>query len=678
MQHRWMRPHLEWLEDRCTPSVNLTVAAGDTAGLISAINQADASGGGTIGLAAGSTYELTAADNNWYGPNALPPITAAITIVGNGATIERSTAPDTQPFRLFYVSGGLELPAGSLTLQDMTVQNGLARGGNGGNGGGGGLGAGGAIFNQGALTLSGLTLADNQAVGGTGGSGFGGGGGGMGGDADSAGNGSGFGGNFPAGQFGGKGTPSLSGQAGGGGGGFRVGDNASSPSGGGNGGFGGGLGDGGDGGQSSNGIGGAGGDFGFGGSFASGGGGIGGGGGGSISGAGGNGGFGGGGGCGTGNVVGNPGGFGGGYGSGEGGDGTGGDGLGGAIFNMGASTLPGSGTLSSTDCTFTANTAQGGHGGGAINPGAGQGAAIFNLDGSVTLNDDTLAYNTVTGSSDSDGGAVYNLGRFSLIQTGGTCSANLTLNNNILSNTTGGHDLVSTVAPTDIATITGSHNLVQTEPVSQFTHLAAGVITLTGDPQLGTLQDNGGLTHTIAPLSSSPAIGAGDASVTGLPANDQRGSGFPRVTNSRLDLGAFQVQTSALPGAPPFVTPTRTTILPAQDSYLYVDGLVLLAETISAQVTILVNGQPVNQGSVTFNDDNLVANAPVQGGRATYTFLDPTNGQRTISATYNGTSSFTSSSASVDSTPPLAPPVLQAQLDVQACIIDFFENLVPG
>jgi hypothetical protein len=41
-ENRGVRPHLELLEGRCIPSVNLTVGARDTAGLISAINQANA------------------------------------------------------------------------------------------------------------------------------------------------------------------------------------------------------------------------------------------------------------------------------------------------------------------------------------------------------------------------------------------------------------------------------------------------------------------------------------------------------------------------------------------------------------------------------------------------------------------------------------------------------------
>ena len=44
---------------------------------------------------------MTAANNNWYGPNALPPIASDITIEGNGATILRHQVPPS--FRFFYV-----------------------------------------------------------------------------------------------------------------------------------------------------------------------------------------------------------------------------------------------------------------------------------------------------------------------------------------------------------------------------------------------------------------------------------------------------------------------------------------------------------------------------------------------------------------------------------------------
>ncbi len=166
-----------------------------------AINVANNTGGAnTIALASAATYQFTTADNNWYGSDALPPITSQITIQGNGATLLRdSSLPQTAAgaLRFFYVSGGLELPAGSLTLENLTLTGGLAEGGNSGLGGGG-LGAGGAIFNQGTLLLDGVTLSANQAIGGSAGDiSDVDGGGGMG--QDSPGNaGGGFGGSFPA------------------------------------------------------------------------------------------------------------------------------------------------------------------------------------------------------------------------------------------------------------------------------------------------------------------------------------------------------------------------------------------------------------------------------------------------------------------------------------------------
>ena len=64
----------------------------------------------------------------------------------NGWLIEAQAADSaagTPAFRIFYVSGGLELSPGNLTLIDLTLANGLAQGGDGSFNAGGGLGAGG-------------------------------------------------------------------------------------------------------------------------------------------------------------------------------------------------------------------------------------------------------------------------------------------------------------------------------------------------------------------------------------------------------------------------------------------------------------------------------------------------------------------------------------------------------
>jgi hypothetical protein len=80
------------------------------------------------------------------------------------------------------------------------------------------------------------------------------------------------------------------------------------------------------------------------------------------------------------------------------------------------------------------------------------------------------------------------------------------------------------------------------------------------DPMLGPLQDNGGPTFTHALLPGSPAINAGDPNFVPPPFYDQRGPGYDRVRNGRLDVGSFEVQQplptpSATPTSRPAPTP---------------------------------------------------------------------------------------------------------------------------
>jgi len=81
------------------------------------------------------------------------------------------------------------------------------------------------------------------------------------------------------------------------------------------------------------------------------------------------------------------------------------------------------------------------------------------------------------------------------------------------------------------ATVTGSHNLITKSNVSP-----PG--TLTSDPNLVDLADNGGPTPTLALPGGSPAIGTGSNPLN-LP-SDQRGPGFSRVFSRFVDIGAFQ------------------------------------------------------------------------------------------------------------------------------------------
>jgi hypothetical protein len=130
------------------------------ADLIADINAANTAGGSnTITLVAGKTFTLAAVDNTTDGATGLPVIAAnnTLTIVGNSDTIERSTASGTPAFRLFDVASGA-----SLSLDKLTVQNGLALG----DGSGAASAEGGAIYSQGSLALNAVTVQQNTAQGG--------------------------------------------------------------------------------------------------------------------------------------------------------------------------------------------------------------------------------------------------------------------------------------------------------------------------------------------------------------------------------------------------------------------------------------------------------------------------------------------------------------------------------
>lgn len=84
--------------------------------------------------------------------------------------------------------------------------------------------------------------------------------------------------------------------------------------------------------------------------------------------------------------------------------------------------------------------------------------------------------------------------------------------------------------------IAGSHNLIG--PVGS--NIALPGDTLTCDPALLSLTDNGGPTRTHALVTGSCAIGAG-TDTEGL-SNDQRGAAYTRRHGPGVDIGAFELQ----------------------------------------------------------------------------------------------------------------------------------------
>ena len=185
---------MQLIEQLETRRLLASFTAASVADLISDIGAANAAGGSnTITLAAGSTFKLNAVADNNFGATGLPMIVAGndLTIFGNGDNILRSSTRGTPAFRLFEVDAG-----GALTLNNLTLSNGLAVNSNAPNyyspeGGGirsmgtlslkgvtvenciaqgqtGDWAVGGGIFSSGVLSIADSTIRNDQALGGAG------------------------------------------------------------------------------------------------------------------------------------------------------------------------------------------------------------------------------------------------------------------------------------------------------------------------------------------------------------------------------------------------------------------------------------------------------------------------------------------------------------------------------
>jgi hypothetical protein len=236
-----------------------------------------------------------------------------------------------------------------------------------------------------------------------------------------------------------------------------------------------------------------------------------------------------------------------------------------------------------TDSTISGNVA-----GGALER-CGYGGGISNYEQTLTLTNTTVSDNSV----DSSAGGVGNSGKSaSLNVINSTFSGNSSVgfegggiangaNLNVAHSTFSGNSspvwggsifnfgaaqISNTVLKAGKfgGTISNSGGTVTSLGYNLASDDGGGVLTGPGEqlntnPMLGPLQSNGGPTFTHELLPGSPAIDAGDPNFTPPPFFDQRGPGFDRVINGRIDIGSFEAQRpSSSPTPTPTPTPTAT------------------------------------------------------------------------------------------------------------------------
>ncbi len=174
-------------------------------------------------------------------------------------------------------------------------------------------------------------------------------------------------------------------------------------------------------------------------------------------------------------------------------------------------------SINITNSTISGNSAVG----GVLGTGGGVGDGVAPFTGyTFAVTSSTIAFNTAS----THGGGVYV----------SATSAFAAFSSIIAKNTASGDATTADIAAAATVTMGGDHDLIGFAGANITT--PGG--TLTGDPLLLPLANNGGPTLTHALSMGSPAIDAGSNPLA-LP-TDQRGVGFRRVSGPSADIGAFE------------------------------------------------------------------------------------------------------------------------------------------
>ncbi len=212
------------------------------------------------------------------------------------------------------------------------------------------------------------------------------------------------------------------------------------------------------------------------------------------------------------------------------------------------------GSLKLTDSTISGNTA-GGDGGGVwiyndfFTPVGSNIARIINSTISGNTAGDEggglyasygrtiIRHSTITGNTAADGDGLSSFNDF--------FNHNRTeVHSSIIAGNTD-HDDVRTTGSGSTSIRSDDYNLIGGgNAAAVFSD--PGDQTGTTDPMLGPLSDNGGPTPTHLPQAGSAAIDKGDPTaavgVSGVPEFDQRGEAFARISGTRIDIGAVELQ----------------------------------------------------------------------------------------------------------------------------------------
>lgn len=288
----------------------------------------------------------------------------------------------------------------------------------------------------------------------------------------------------------------------------------------------------------------------------------------------------------------------------------------GANYTGGGGIMNNEGTVTVQNSTFSGNVA----------PANSLGGGIMNNQGTVTVQNSTFS-----GNSAGAGGGIRNWG--TLVVTNSTFSGNsaslvgagiahdysggvlMSMSNTIIANSSSGGDCYNYHSVP-----LNNHNLIEDSSCGP---------TLSGDPLLGSLADNGGPTWTFALLPGSPAIDQGDAAT--CPATDQRS--MPRPQGGVCDIGAFEVAQPemAVLGGSPLTLITNGAAFPTTTNHTDFGSTVVVGGQMTHTFTIS------NSGAYTLSVTSLSLSGANAADFTISSIVTPTTARPGSSVSFNVT-----------------------------------------
>ena len=302
-------------------------------------------------------------------------------------------------------------------------------------------------------------------------------------------------------------------------------------------------------------------------------------------------------------------------------------GTGGAIYSTGT------GNISISNSTLSNNSTNISHGG-----------AIYiyseNPPTTLTISNSTLSNNSAYHVYNGYGGAIYTF-RATLSISNSTLSNNSAKSgtaictdnawygnivNNIFANGTG-VQFAGYVA-------TGTNNLITSGTYSWATTVSRASLNL------GILQNNGGPTQTIALLSGSVAIGAGDATISNaapISGKDQRG--YTR-SSTAPSIGAFEFN-----GTAPAPAPTITSISPVTGSAAGGTTITITGTDFTGATAVNIGGVAASSFTVV-NSTTITAITPAHAASAASVLVTTATGTNVANSLFTYAATTTTALAS--------------------------------